>query len=274
MSSSQTPEMKVAKAVKKMVESLTQSNSHVSSETLSNSASSSSSSKHVSVSPVKVVKIKGKGKGGNVNVKGGASKGSTIGKGVKSPLKVKSEGFIDSIKTNVIKKIMTIVSHPKFKWIVAAILLCLLAFAYFKYQQHLKNKKLNATKKNLPQNINKAPQTVSHTAPQLAPPMPQMNQISNLSFNEDEIRKQYEAKLMQQQISLMQEQMNANTNKPAQKPKHVKIANPVDSTTEDESEEIFMEDQNVMKHNLTMDEMNALDKQLEDVNIDNIINSD
>ncbi len=29
-----------------------------------------------------------------------------------------------------------------------------------------------------------------------------------------------------------------------------------------------------MTHNLTMDEMNAIDKQLEDVNIDNIVNSD
>jgi hypothetical protein len=138
MSSSQTPEMKVAKTVKKIIESLT--NSH----TISDSASHTSTS---SVSPVKIVKVvKGNTKVGNIkggNIKGGNIKGPKIN--IKTSV-AKSTNFIDSIKTNVIKKIMTYVSHPKFKWIVAALLLCTLAFAYFKYQQHIKNKKLKAVK--------------------------------------------------------------------------------------------------------------------------------
>jgi hypothetical protein len=289
MSSSQTPEMKVAKTVKKIIESLT--NSH----TISDSASHTSTS---SVSPVKIVKVvKGNTKVGNIkggNIKGGNIKGPKIN--IKTSV-AKSTNFIDSIKTNVIKKIMTYVSHPKFKWIVAALLLCTLAFAYFKYQQHIKNKKLKAVK-NGPTPSQAQSQTSSQEPSQAqAPaqsqaqprnnmvkePIPQQfQQFSNMRINEEAIRKHLEAQLMLQQqqintVNMMQEKQNSKNQvnvKPGKKQKNVKIVHPEESTTEEESEEIFMEDQNVMTHNLTMDEMNAIDKQLEDVNIDNIVNSD
>jgi hypothetical protein len=283
MSSSQTPEMKVSKTVKKIIESLT--NSH----TISDSGSHTSTS---SISPVKVVKVV---KGGNikgVNIKGGNIKGPKIN--MKTSV-AKSTNFIDSIKTNVIKKIMTYVSHPKFKWIVAALLLCTLAFAYFKYQQHIKNKKIKAVKNSSAQANAKAQPPaqaqIQNNHNIAKEPMPQQfQQFSNVGLNEETIRNQLDAQLIQQQlmqqqlmhqqlnkVQMMQEKANSKNHvnvKPGKKQKNVKIVDPEESTTEDESDEIFMEDQNVMTHNLTMDEMNAIDKQLEDVHIDNTVNSD
>ena len=45
-------------------------------------------------------------------------------------------------KKNIIKTILGVVKHPKFKWIVIAVLLCICVFVYFKSQnkQTKKNK--------------------------------------------------------------------------------------------------------------------------------------
>ena len=273
MSSNKIPKVK---DVKKIIESITSEKSSIAesiaesvAESISVSATATASTSSI---PVKTLKFKGKGKG-----KATLSK-VTISNDVSTDKK----GFVESLRTVIINKIMTVVHHPKFKWIVAALLLCGLVFAYFKYQQYIKNKKLklnkaiaNEVKSTLPQSQQSQPQShQSHQSHQSQQSQQQMQMQRQLI--EEEARKQFEAQLIQQQYLQMQNlQQKEHMEKPVKNNKKtVKINPPVDSTTEEDTEEVFIEDQNVMNHNLTMDEMNAIDKQLEDVNIDNIINSD
>ncbi len=125
-----------------------------------------------------------------------------------NPTTTFTEHTVTSVKKSAgfFSKIIGFISQPKFKWYILGLLLCVIAFIYFKFQ----NKKLNKRNEN---NTN------------IQQPLPQQPQLT--------------------------EQLTDTTS----------------------SEEIFIEDKNVMEHNLTAEEMYAIDRQLEDVNIDHLMHA-
>ena len=194
------------------------------------------------------------------------------------------------IKANgIINKIMDYVQHPKFKWVVIAILLCVFAFVYFKTQSKpvKKDAKGDAKKDNLNVRLNKNghPELVEKDKPlAFGFKDPELQQkIEQL----DNKQQQIFMKQMQQQMQMPQQQMQMPQQAhqqhqhmappqqqmaPQQAQHHHQQAVPQpvtqqkeESDSSEESEEVFIENENIMNHNLTMEEMNAIDKQLEDV---------
>ena len=201
------------------------------------------------------------------------------------------------IKANgIINKIMDYVQHPKFKWVVIAILLCVFAFVYFKTQSKpvKKDAKGDAKKDNLNVRLNKNghPELVEKDKPlAFGFKDPELQQkIEQLDNKQQQIfmkQMQQQMQMPQQQMQMPQQQMQMPQQAhqqhqhmappqqqmaPQQAQHHHQQAVPQpvtqqkeESDSSEESEEVFIENENIMNHNLTMEEMNAIDKQLEDV---------
>uniref|UniRef100_A0A6C0HV89 Uncharacterized protein n=1 Tax=viral metagenome TaxID=1070528 RepID=A0A6C0HV89_9ZZZZ len=186
-----------------------------------------------------------------------------------------SETDVDIKANGIMFKIINYVQHPKFKWVVIAILLCIFAFVYFKTQSKpvKKDAKSDAKKDNLNVRLNKnghpelvekeKPLTFGFKDPELQQKIEQL----------DNKQQQFFMKQMQQQMQMPPQQMQMpqqhNHMAPPQHHQH-QVPQPVSQQKEEtdsseESEEVFIENENIMNHNLTMEEMNAIDKQLEDV---------
>jgi hypothetical protein len=184
----------------------------------------------------------------------------------------------------ILSKILGFVSQPKFKWYILGLLLCIVAFVYFKFQ--------NKPKKDKTETFN-----VENKDAQSVPVenKNQPNQNINLLLEERDkewvnkintMKQQYNTQLATQADVNAQliAQLQASQRPKPQVPQHVqqtqsrqtgqKPTQPVEQLTESaSSEEIFIEDKNVMEHNLTAEEMNAIDKQLEDVNLDHLMHA-
>lgn len=158
-------------------------------------------------------------------------------------------------KNGIFFNILSFVSHPKFKWYILGIILCVVAFIYFKFQNIKPKEKLpNENKQefaNQNDNINVLLETRDNAW---------LSKINTL-------KQQFNTQLATQadvNAQLLAQLQNAH--------KHTKPSKqPEQSSETNSSEEIFIEDKNVQEHNLTADEMNAIDKQLEDVNMDHLM---
>ncbi len=160
--------------------------------------------------------------------------------------------------TMVLTKAKDLLNNPKIKWVFLAILLCVAAFLYFRMQKKQSDKKpkeehnLNTINDHngQPELISLPPPPVYHQAPPQQAPQPQIDMMA------------VERALRERIENEMREKMTQDTNK--RKP-------PVPDS--ESSDEVFIEDENVLNHNLTAEEMNAIDRQLEDVNLDNLMNN-
>ncbi len=167
----------------------------------------------------------------------------------------KSSGFFT--------KFLDIISHPKFKWILLAIILTIIAFLYFKSQnKQIEKHSPNDATYNVVQDENGKPLLVEVSD---MPNVEQMKQQTDQQTRQ-QIRQQMEQQMEQQTDQQNRQQVNQ------QKKQNKKSISPISEESEDSSDEVFIEDENIMKHNLTAEEMNAIDRQLEDVNIDHLIN--
>jgi FtsZ-interacting cell division protein ZipA len=212
-----------------------------------------------------------------------------------------SASDVDSKTNGIINKIMEYVQHPKFKWVIIAILLCIFAFIYFKTQAKpvKKDAKADAKKDNLNVRLNK------NGHPELVEKDKQDKQVA-FGFKDKELQQKLEQldnkqqqqffmKQMQQQMQPQQPQhhhhqqappqhhqhqaqQQAQQQAPQQAPQQAQqqaqqqapppVSQQVEldaSESDDSSEEVFIENENIMNHNLTREEMNAIDRQLEDV---------
>ncbi len=200
----------------------------------------------------------------------------------------------DVDNNSIVNKIMVYIQHPKFKWVVIALLLCIFAFIYFKTQSKpvKKNVKENPKKDNLNVKLNKNghPELVEKDKPvafgfkdkelqqkieqldnkqqqlflqQMAQKMNQHMAHQHMAHPQMMQPQQMQPQQMQPQQMQPQKTQSQN-NKPAEQAQNAPPQQ-VDSESSDESEEVFIENENIMNHNLTMEEMNAIDKQLEDV---------
>jgi hypothetical protein len=180
----------------------------------------------------------------------------------------------EKVSNSILDKVLKIVKHPKIKWILIALILCAIILFYFKTQN---NKKIEGLVKktqktiNLPQNKD---QVQSQDINALIEKEMKDKLMREKILREHLMQQQYQQQQQQfQQQQYQQQQHNQSQSRPKQ---NVVQPAPIKELSENESEsddEIFIEDKNVMNHNLTMDEMNAIDKQLEDVNIDHIMNN-
>jgi len=181
--------------------------------------------------------------------------------------------------SSIIQKILSFISQPKFKWYLLGLLLCVVAFIYFKFQ--------NKKPKKEDFNVDKAQETPEAKVPENNNDMKEnitlllqerdkewinkMNNIKNQYNTQLATQADVNSKLMQQlneQNLRLQSQQNKT-------PSHQKASQPTQHQLSESScsEEIFIEDKNVMEHNLTAEEMKAIDKQLEDVNLDHLMHA-
>ena len=213
---------------------------------------------------------------------------------------------------NIIKTILGIVKHPKFKWIVIAILLCMCVFVYFKSQnKHTKQankEQIEDTRLDITQDKDGRPILVDLKEKEYMDKISQLeqkekqfqekintNNIQQASQNIQQVSQRTqqqqaashssqqaaqqaaEAQRVQQavqQVSQRAQQEAQRSQQEAQRSQQeAQRSQQVHQTIEQESEsseEVFIENENVMNHNLTREEMNAIDKQLEDININNM----
>ncbi len=206
-------------------------------------------------------------------------------------------------KNGIMNYFFNIVKHPKFKWAVIAVLLCICVFIYFRTQ----NKEPH-TNKNNENNIDISVDAEGRPFLIDKKEKEYMDKLTELEIKEKQLQDRIN-KLNADSI-LNNKTMNIPKNKPQRnipvynqqpmnipvqhqapkvvhrepepepqhqhQPQEVKVENRMDQVEESHrlseesdssSEEVFIEHENVMSHNLTVDEMNAIDKQLEDVNI-------
>jgi len=191
----------------------------------------------------------------------------------------KSSGFFT--------KFLDIISHPKFKWILLAIILTIIAFLYFKSQnKQIEKHSPNDATYNVVQDENGKPllvevsdmpnvermkqQTDQQIRQQTDQQMRQQMRQQIRQQMEQEMEQQIRQEMEQQMRQQMEQQNRQQVNQ--QKKQNKKSISPISEESVDSSDEVFIEDENIMKHNLTAEEMNAIDRQLEDVNIDHLIN--
>ena len=155
--------------------------------------------------------------------------------------------------TMVLNKAKDVLNNPKVKWVFLAILLCVAAFLYFRMQKKQSDKKpkeehnLNVVNEN-----NGQPELIPMPPPPVFQPSPQP-QI-DMAAVERALRERIENEIREKAVQ-----------------ENIKRKPPVPES--ESSEEVFIEDENVLNHNLTAEEMNAIDRQLEDVNLDNLMNN-
>jgi hypothetical protein len=186
-----------------------------------------------------------------------------------------SKSLTEDNKTqSIVDKVLMFVKHPKFKWVVIGVILIALALGYFKYQQ-----KLKAAKKQLDK-ADVKPSDQDLLKQQLLKQQIEMAQIQAAAQQASQMQAQQTAQMQAQQAAQMQaQQMQAQVNQNVvkesmvntKKGKKYRPPTPSDSSEDsNSSEEVFIEDKNVMRHNLTQEEMNAIDRHLEDVKIDHM----
>jgi hypothetical protein len=238
-------------------------------------------------------------------------------------------------KNNIIKFLLDMVKHPKFKWALIAILLCIFVFLYFSSQNKKSDKKsykkedtrnsnieIQKDKNGKPILVDKKEQELMNKITQMEQTEKELlNKINKMNTNnilnkqvqntQQEIRtiqdtnreqqeetrrnqQEQEARIIQQEEvrrlqqvqqeevrrmqqaqevrRMQQAQEEARKMQKEQEVRRMEQQKQVKQLEEDteSSDEVFIENENVMVHNLTIDEMNAIDKQLEDININNM----
>ena len=155
--------------------------------------------------------------------------------------------------TMILTKVKDVLNNPKVKWVFLAVLLCVAALLYFRMQKKQSDKKpKDAHNLNVINENNGRPELVQLPQPPVfqQPPQPQFD----MAAVERALRERIENEMRER---VVQENIKRNL--------------PVPES--ESSEEVFIEDENVLNHNLTAEEMNAIDRQLEDVNLDNLMNN-
>ncbi len=211
-----------------------------------------------------------------------------------NPTTTFTEHTVTSVKKSAgfFSKIIGFISQPKFKWYILGLLLCVIAFIYFKFQNKKLNKRNeNNTEKKEEFNINNIEQenNLNNTLEErdkvwISKINEMKQQFNNQLATQAEINTQLVAKLQTQQTqqthqtpqsqqvsAKKQNSQKNNTNIQQPLPQQPQLTEQLTDTTS--SEEIFIEDKNVMEHNLTAEEMYAIDRQLEDVNIDHLMHA-
>ncbi len=151
--------------------------------------------------------------------------------------------------TMVLNKAKEMLNNPKVKWVFLAILLCIAAFLYFRMQKKRSDTKPKEEHDlNVIENKNGQPELIQMPTP--PPIVPQFDAVAMERAMREKIENEMREKMIQE---------NAKRNPPV--------------PDSDSSDEVFIEDENVLNHNLTAEEMNAIDKQLEDVNLDHLMNN-
>ncbi len=181
---------------------------------------------------------------------------------------------------NIIQTILGVVKHPKFKWMVIAVLLCICVFVYFKSQnkqtkktnkEQIEDTRLDITpdKDGRPILVDVKEKEYMNKLSQLEQREKQLqekiNQINANNNQQAAIQRAQQAQMAEQLQRAQEAQRAEQLQRAQQPPQRVEQAQETES-----SEEVFIENENVMNHNLTRDEMNAIDKQLEDINIDDM----
>lgn len=176
---------------------------------------------------------------------------------------VSSVKAVGTTPLNIIKNLL---SHPKVKWYVIGTMLCVVIFIYFKYQ----NKQ--AAKKQDDFNVQPQP---TQTEPQPQPSEQNFDErdkmwVEKINMMQEQFNKQLavqasvNSQLMEKLQGLNQQGLNRSQPPTTQPPMPNTLLESSDETSESE---VYIEDKNVMEHNLTAEEMKTIDMQLEDVHL-------
>lgn len=200
-----------------------------------------------------------------------------------NPTTTFTEHTVSSVQNSggIMTQVLSFISHPKFKWYILGVLLCIVAFIYFKFQNRKIPKQENLsndTKENVTNNMNKNLNKDTNVELEERDKL-WINKFNDMKqqFNSQlaaqvDINTQLVAKLQNQQMQTIKNQpLQGNTQGNSQGTVVQKKEQNEQLSESTNSEEIFIEDKNVMEHNLTAEEMNAIDKQLEDVNLEHLM---
>lgn len=178
---------------------------------------------------------------------------------------------VKAVATTPLNIIKNLLSHPKVKWYVIGMMLCVVIFIYFKYQ----NKQ--AAKKQDDFNVQPQPtQTEPHPQPfeQNFDERDKM-WVEKINMMQEQFNKQLavqasvNSQLMEKLQGLNQQGLNQQgLNRPQPPTTQPPMPNTLLESSDETSEsEVYIEDKNVMEHNLTAEEMKTIDMQLEDVHL-------
>jgi len=189
----------------------------------------------------------------------------------------------------IVSKILGFVSQPKFKWYVLGLLLCIVAFIYFKSQNKKpKTEIIEPEKEPIKEEFNTQKNEIETSIAErdklwISKINEMKQEFTNQLTRQADVNSQLIAQLNNAQNNQNQRrpsrrraptQTHHQPSQPHSQPQPPTKQHDSEQLTEtSNSEEIFIEDKNVMEHNLTAEEMNAIDKQLEDVNLDHLIHA-
>ena len=183
----------------------------------------------------------------------------------------------------ILPQILKFVSQPKFKWYVLGLLLCIVAFVYFKFQNKKPKPAVDEPTKEPEKNEQEGFNSQNHEIETSIAERDKLwiskinemkQEFNNQLARQADVNSQLIAQLNNAQN--IQHQKNISRQRAPRQTQQQTIIKQNDSeqlTETSNSEEIFIEDKNVMEHNLTAEEMNAIDKQLEDVNLDHLMHA-
>lgn len=190
-------------------------------------------------------------------------------------------------KQPILNKVLDILKHPKIKWVLIGLVLCAVSFFYLNTQKS-KISKLN--KKQI-ENTNVNTELNENNRPILVDKKEYIEKLANLELKEKQLLEKinkmnnpasqmyqnvYKPHVHQHQQSIPQ-QPKPQQSIPQQPqpqpsiplpPKKIPDQPTIYEEDDNSSEEVFIENENVRNHNLTMDEMNVINKQLENINME------
>lgn len=191
----------------------------------------------------------------------------------------------------IMATVQSIISHPKFKWALLFVLLCVTVYIYFRKQSKRTQSKTEKVSNTLVDQINQQDlsnieaemrRVLEHEirtrlqnelhAPPAQPSMKSSAQPSMKSPAQPSMKSSAQPSTKSSGRQVRPSAKSSVKSSTAQDDTMPTVSHDVLVSTESDSssEEVFIEDKNIMNHNLTQDEINAIDKQLEDGGIDHI----
>jgi hypothetical protein len=202
-----------------------------------------------------------------------------------NPTTTFTEHTIESVTSDngILPQILKFVSQPKFKWYILGLLLCIVAFVYFKFQNKKPKPPVDEPTKEPAKNEQEGFNVQKHEIETSIAErdklwISKINEMKQDFTNQLAIQADVNSQLIAQLNNAKKHQYQKTHSTPrapqqTQQPTIIKQHDSEQLTETSNSEEIFIEDKNVMEHNLTAEEMNAIDKQLEDVNLDHLMHA-
>jgi hypothetical protein len=191
---------------------------------------------------------------------------------------------------NIKEMVLKLVSHKKIKWAVVGLILIVLLYYYFsknhkstkptekpidKTPASVNDERLKPTESMEQNPFNQMTQQQLEYMYRMSLNVPQMEQSSHPQQQQQPQQQQPQQQQPQQQPQQQQpsvqipQQQQPPPQQPSQQSRQETSVTSNSKRVINDSSEDFSEDDNILSHNLTIDEMDTINKQLDNINIEN-----